>query len=151
MPFGFGPRNCIGMRFALLETKLALMKLLQRYTFMRASDTEVHCQQIICHGVCSDNDPCRFLYRCLLDLLWRQRMESISRWPTELKTALINEDKSSTLPSTLATQVAGCIKSLGMGLDILISPIEQLEHTSVDGRVEIGITLLICLPSPDPH
>ena len=42
MPFGFGPRNCIGMRFALLEAKMALIELLMRYTFVRAPDTEVN-------------------------------------------------------------------------------------------------------------
>ena len=41
IPFGFGPRSCIGMRFALLMTKIALMELLKQYTFVRASDTEV--------------------------------------------------------------------------------------------------------------
>ena len=47
MPFGFGPRNCIGMGFALLEAKIALIELLKRYTFIRAPDTEVD-KNIIC-------------------------------------------------------------------------------------------------------
>ena len=41
MPFGFGPRSCIGVRLALLEVKIALIELLQRFTFIRAPETEV--------------------------------------------------------------------------------------------------------------
>uniref|UniRef100_A0A8D1V543 Cytochrome P450 3A n=1 Tax=Sus scrofa TaxID=9823 RepID=A0A8D1V543_PIG len=33
LPFGTGPRNCIGMRFALMNMKLALFKVLQNFSF----------------------------------------------------------------------------------------------------------------------
>ncbi|XP_020607814.1 cytochrome P450 3A41-like [Orbicella faveolata] len=44
LPFGTGPRSCIGMRFALIEAKLALVHLLKRFTFQRSAETEVPLQ-----------------------------------------------------------------------------------------------------------
>ena len=37
--FGQGPRNCIGLRFALIENKIALTKLLPLYEFVTCDET----------------------------------------------------------------------------------------------------------------
>ncbi|XP_036968076.1 cytochrome P450 3A30-like isoform X1 [Acanthopagrus latus] len=41
LPFGFGPRNCIGMRFGLVMVKLALVEVLQSYSFSVCEETEI--------------------------------------------------------------------------------------------------------------
>nr|XP_013811092.1 PREDICTED: cytochrome P450 3A24-like isoform X1 [Apteryx mantelli mantelli] len=41
LPFGAGPRNCIGMRFALLTLKAAITILLQHFTFRTCKETPI--------------------------------------------------------------------------------------------------------------
>ncbi|XP_041471008.1 cytochrome P450 3A4-like [Lytechinus variegatus] len=40
-PFGAGPRNCIGMRFALMESKMAVVRVLQNFRFETCAQTEI--------------------------------------------------------------------------------------------------------------
>lgn len=41
LPFGMGPRNCLGMRMALVMVKLALVEVLQKCSFLVCDETEV--------------------------------------------------------------------------------------------------------------
>ncbi|KAL3842941.1 hypothetical protein ACJMK2_020914 [Sinanodonta woodiana] len=41
LPFGGGPRNCIGMRLALMEAKMAIAALLQNFRILTSPETEI--------------------------------------------------------------------------------------------------------------
>jgi cytochrome P450 len=39
MPFGFGPRSCVGMRFAEFEIRIALAVLLKKFRFVNVESS----------------------------------------------------------------------------------------------------------------
>ncbi|XP_065421578.1 thromboxane-A synthase isoform X2 [Chrysemys picta bellii] len=44
LPFGAGPRSCIGMRMALLEIKMTLLRILQKFRFETSPETQIPLQ-----------------------------------------------------------------------------------------------------------
>ena len=53
LPFGMGPRNCVGMRFAMEEIKIALCTIVKNFRFFPTDETPVrslsfnHCNRIV--------------------------------------------------------------------------------------------------------
>ena len=41
VPFGNGPRNCLGMRFALMNMKVAAVRVLQNFSFKPCKETQI--------------------------------------------------------------------------------------------------------------
>jgi len=41
MPFGVGPRNCVGMRLALTELKMSAATILQKLKFVTCPETQI--------------------------------------------------------------------------------------------------------------
>ena len=40
-PFGHGPRNCVGMRLAIMEMKMAVAYILRQFRIVTGPETEV--------------------------------------------------------------------------------------------------------------
>ena len=51
IPFGAGPRNCIGLRFAMLEAKMLLLPIVQQMKFVVCADTEVSYSDMSCNCI----------------------------------------------------------------------------------------------------
>ena len=50
LPFGGGPRNCIGMRFAILEAKMAIITMLKKFTIEKCPETQLALRSGGIHG-----------------------------------------------------------------------------------------------------
>ena len=51
LPFGLGPRNCVGMRFALMEAKMALIEIVRNFKIELAPETKVLIMCVCTYGL----------------------------------------------------------------------------------------------------
>ncbi|KAM6156413.1 cytochrome P450 3A4-like [Erethizon dorsatum] len=70
MPFGSGPRNCIGMRFALMNMKLAVIRVLQNFSLQPCEETQWR------SAGASLRIQRRVLRKLIMDLIWSFSMET---------------------------------------------------------------------------
>ncbi|XP_047659426.1 cytochrome P450 3A30-like isoform X1 [Tachysurus fulvidraco] len=61
LPFGLGPRNCIGMRFALVAMKLAAVEILQRFDISLSEDMKVPLE-LSTTGFLAPKDPIKLKF-----------------------------------------------------------------------------------------
>ena len=50
MPFGGGPRICVGMRFAVMEVKIAVINMLKKCTIEKCPETQLKLRLGAIHG-----------------------------------------------------------------------------------------------------
>lgn len=67
IPFGIGPRACIGQRFSIQEIKLSLVHLYRRYTFRHSPKME---------------RPLELDYGIVLNYKHGVKLQAIERFPT---------------------------------------------------------------------
>ena len=41
IPFGHGPRNCIGMRYAIFQMKITIARILKQFSFVAGPETKI--------------------------------------------------------------------------------------------------------------
>ncbi|CAL1287381.1 unnamed protein product, partial [Larinioides sclopetarius] len=51
MPFGCGPRHCVGMRFALTNAKACLAHVISNFKIQRCSETKAAKLSVIFHYI----------------------------------------------------------------------------------------------------
>ncbi|KAM8777907.1 cytochrome P450 3A12-like [Rhynchonycteris naso] len=56
LPFGNGPRNCIGMRFAMMNMKLAVVRILQNFSFKPCKETQIPLE-LVSQGLTQPKKP----------------------------------------------------------------------------------------------
>ncbi|GFQ82175.1 cytochrome P450 3A4, partial [Trichonephila clavata] len=56
LPFGAGPRNCVGMRFALMEVKVCLAYVIANFKIKKSPQTKVPLEYLTGVGMLQPKD-----------------------------------------------------------------------------------------------
>ncbi|CAG2161500.1 unnamed protein product [Oppiella nova] len=143
LPFGGGPRNCVGMRFGLLQIKLCMAHMVLKYQFFRTPKTDVPLQyQRSLQMVYPKRSTCRLL--CLMGFVYQAYEISHLYFSYQTITNVKYEvEDSLSLPA-----ISICVnKTLSLKLDFLEQLLgklpQNLSHINFDSPWKTLVTKTI--------